>query len=762
MPTFKDETEISFFRAMQDSAQAFGARTLDGRIVFLNQAYADLTGYSAEVLQSSIRAADLTPAEWREREKPYFDALLETKKPQEYEKEYLRKDGTRVPVKVKIHLHTLPNGEICYFGFFEDITSQKNSERDLKLQYEKLTATEKDTGEMRRRLNSALIAGEVGTFEWDVRTNALFGDRNFCRIFNIQADPSIPKPIELFMNAIHPEDRARVAELVKKTVDTGVDYEAEYRIIVDGEVRWLVARGKGEVEPQTGKVIRFPGAVLEISKQKRIEEALHRQERLYESILNNTPDLAYIFDLDHRFIYANEILLKMWGKTWDEAIGKNCLELGYEPWHAEMHSREIEEVKATKKMVRGEVPFEGTFGRRTYDYILVPVIGPNGEVEAVAGTTRDVTERKLQDQRKDEFLATLAHELRNPLAPIKTGLQILKIGTGEAAEKAREMMERQLVHLVRLVDDLMDISRVSRGQIELRFQQIELRKIIDLALETSRPLIQEGNHNLDLAIGEGSYWLNADITRLSQVLSNLLNNAAKYTPKGGRISLSVYEDNGNVFIKIADNGAGIPQDMLHDVFDLFTQVGQSIDRSQGGLGIGLSLVKRLVEMHEGEVWAESPGLGKGSEFTVKIPLLPASEKNETTYAGTSPQTTQLKPNIRKVLIVDDNKDGAESLSALLEFSGHETQTAHSGTEALAMMEKFKPDVVFLDIGLPDMNGYEVAQEIKKNERLKDIVLVALTGWGSSEDKKKSFESGFNFHLTKPMDIDQAESILANL
>ena len=296
-----------------------------------------------------------------------------------------------------------------------------------------------------------------------------------------------------------------------------------------------------------GEIIEWIGMASDITPRKRAEQEFADQRRMYEAILTNTPDLAYVWNLEHRFIYANEGLLRMWGRTWDEAIGKNCLELGYEPWHAALHDREIEQVIATRKPVRGEVPFNGSFGRRYYDYLLVPVIGASGEVEAVAGTTRDVTEHKQlesslldADRRKDEFLATLAHELRNPLAPIRNAVQLLKAGspTDDTLRMAREIIDRQVNHMVRLVDDLMDVSRITVGQVNLRNERVTLRRVLDDALEAAAPAIEAGNHRLHGRHSrQAAMQLEGDATRLSQVFQNLLDNAAKYTPPGGTITL---------------------------------------------------------------------------------------------------------------------------------------------------------------------------------------------------------------------------------
>ena len=490
----------------------------------------------------------------------------------------------------------------------------------------------------------------------------------------------------------------------------------------------------------------------DITDWKRAEDDLarlaaesERQRRLYEAVLTNTPDFAYVFDLNHRFIYANHALLKTWGRTWDEAIGKNCLELGYEPWHAAMHDREIEHVIASKQPIRGEVSFNGTNGQRQYDYTFVPVIGVNGEVEAVAGTARDVTERKqseeqfralaesitqlawtakpdghifwynrrwfdytgttfeqmegwgwqsvhdpaelpkvlerwkesiatgerfdmvfplkdkdgvfrpfltriepvkddegrvLQwvgtntdisdakrveeelrrltaelseaDHRKDEFLATLAHELRNPLAPIRNGLELMRLSGSDptTVEEARSMIERQLAQMVRLVDDLMDVSRISRGKIELRKERLSLNAVLTNAIETSRPLIDEMGHELTVTLPKHPVEVEADLTRLAQVFMNLLNNAAKYSQRGGQIWLTAESHGCDVTVSIKDTGIGIAADQLPHIFEMFSQVEHSLEKSQGGLGIGLSLAKQLVEMHGGKIEVRSEGPGK--------------------------------------------------------------------------------------------------------------------------------------------------------
>ncbi|WP_435020049.1 PAS domain S-box protein [Tundrisphaera sp. TA3] len=362
-----------------------------------------------------------------------------------------------------------------------------------------------------------------------------------------------------------------------------------------------------------------------------------------------------------------------------------------------------------------------------------------------------------QDRRKDEFLATLAHELRNPLAPIRSGLQILRMDqAGEDPAQTLSMMDRQLRHVTHLVDDLMDVARVSSGKVALRLERVPLRAIVDAAVETSRQAIEAGDHEFALKMSREELAVDADRTRMVQVLANLLNNAAKYTPPGGRIVLGVGRDGGHAVIRVADTGLGIPQEMLPKVFDMFTQVGTSLERSQGGLGIGLTLVRRLVDMHGGTVAAESAGPGQGSTFTIRLPLAaeaaPAAGAAPVAAAGPA-------GHVLDILVVDDNRDSAVTLARLLKLQGHRLRTAHDGPEALRQLATHRPDLILLDLGLPGMSGYEVARRIRESTELRGVTLAALTGWGQEEDRRRTREAGFDHHLVKPADPDELERIV---
>ena len=375
---------------------------------------------------------------------------------------------------------------------------------------------------------------------------------------------------------------------------------------------------------------------------------------------------------------------------------------------------------------------------------------------------------KDHDRRKDEFLAMLAHELRNPLAPIRNATQVIRLNNPEdqTLTWATDMVERQTRHLARLVNDLLDVSRITWGKIELRKEAADLNQILERVIECSRPYIQERSHQLSVSMPDEPLWMKVDVTRIEQVFDNLLQNAVKYTEPGGQIWLSVEQQGegaqypyGSVLVRLKDTGEGITRELLPRIFDLFTQADRSLDRAEGGLGLGLTLARRLVEMHEGQVEVHSEGLGRGSEFIVRLPLSLTSDflmpdnlidqELPLEYVG-APSGTQCPG--RKILVVDDQVDTVQSLAELLEIWGHMIRVAYDGRTALELMHAFHPDIVLLDIGLPVMNGYEVARRMREMPDLADTLLVALTGYGQQEDRRRSQESGFNLHMVKPVDL----------
>jgi PAS domain S-box-containing protein len=393
---------------------------------------------------------------------------------------------------------------------------------------------------------------------------------------------------------------------------------------------------------------------------------------------------------------------------------------------------------------------------------------PDGSVLGMSGVLQDITEKKREEQalreadaRKDEFLATLAHELRNPLAPVRMSLEILrqKGVSRQAEEAARAVILRQVAQMVALIDDLLDISRITMGRIELQRERVALGAVIDTAIEIARPLIDERGHYLSLELPAQPVTLEADRTRMAQLLSNLLNNAAKYTPRNGRIQLSAALDGDAVVITVADSGIGIAPDMLARVFEMFVRVDHSLERAESGLGVGLTLARRLAELHGGSLVAHSAGLGKGSQFVLRLKVAGAAQAAEIPPRAQDPVPAVRPKRKRRVLIVDDNVDHAESLATLLRLDGHEAHTAYSGLEAIEAVSSVRPEIVLLDIGMPGLNGYETARRIHERAGSDEITLVAISGWAQAKDRQLSQASGFDRHLVKPVDPDELRSLI---
>jgi len=378
--------------------------------------------------------------------------------------------------------------------------------------------------------------------------------------------------------------------------------------------------------------------------------------------------------------------------------------------------------------------------------------------EHLAERERDAAELLANDRRKDEFLAILAHELRNPLAPLRNSLHVLRLTSygDPAVRQAGEIMERQVDHLVRLVDDLLEVSRITRGTIEIRRDRVDVASVVRGAVETSRPLIDAAGHRLAVSLPNPPLVVDGDPVRLAQILSNLLNNAAKYSDKGSDIRLTARREGEEIVFRVEDTGIGIAPEMLPCVFELFTQIDRRANRSQGGLGIGLTLVKTLVELHGGSVEARSAGLGRGSEFVVRLPLAGDSAATDACPAEAATPGALAR---RRVLVVDDNRDAADSLATVLRMSGAQVRVVHSGAEALHVLEAARPAIVLLDIGMPGMDGYEVARRIRERPGFADVRIVALTGWGQDEDRARSRAAGIDHHLVKPADIEALHALL---
>ncbi|MFN2571104.1 MAG: PAS domain S-box protein [Gemmatimonadales bacterium] len=468
---------------------------------------------------------------------------------------------------------------------------------------------------------------------------------------------------------------------------------------------------------------------------------------------------------DGTILWANDAELQLLGYARDEYIGHNITE-----FHAdrEVIADVLNRLHCGERLREYEARMTCKDGSIKVVLIDSSVLWEGDRFVHTQCFTRDITERKRADEalkdanrRKDEFLATLAHELRNPLAPLQHGLEIMRLsrGNGKAVEQARMRMERQLGHLVRLVDDLLDVGRITHGKVELKKARVELATILEDAIQVSRPLIEQAGHELRVTLPDQPVYLTADVTRLAQIFANVLNNAAKFTNRGGKIRVVAQRDAASVTISVRDNGMGIAREFLPQVFELFTQADHSLERSRSGLGIGLTLVKGLVELHGGTIEVKSDGLGAGTEVLVRLPISqPAVATDEVAQDGG--RTGEIAP--LRMLVVDDQPDNANALKELLELLGHEAHSLHDGLEAVNAAAAFRPDVIFLDIGMPKVNGYDAARRIREQPWSKRMTLVALTGWGEEHHKAQSQAAGFDFHLTKPLGIARLESLLASV
>lgn len=631
-----------------------------------------------------------------------------------------------------------------------------------------------------------------------------------------------------WLNAVHPDDLEAATKQFLSANERNETFSIEYRLRrADGAYRWIIDAGCPRFS-RSGQFLGYAGNVLDITDRKQAEEEMaallateKRRAALLAQVANASKSMNAALSMDsvvrilteeaRSMLEAHQAITSLTvSENQAQVINVMSLSEKYAGDRAYLEKVDISDIymeacrtNRPMRMTQQELeahPAWKEFGKHAKDHPLirgwlaVPLIGHGGKnlglvqlmdkaqgefteedeailVQLAAIASAGIENARLyeqvreQDRRKDEFLATLAHELRNPLAPIRTGLAVLKLAPSiDAMVKTREIMERQVEHMVRLIDDLLDVSRITRGKVQLKKERIDVRTILDTALEVSRPFIEESRHRLFISTPEEALLLDADPTRMAQVVSNLMNNAAKYTPEGGRIELSAERDhNGDhddVIIRVRDNGVGLTSEALPKVFELFSQVGKTLDRSQGGLGIGLALVKRLVGMHGGQVAAESPGLGQGSTFVVRLPLAATQVINGRQVPGEENASSLSVP--RRILVVDDNVDGAETIAMLLTLFGHTVKTVHNGPDALEAAHSFQPGVMFLDIGLPGMSGYEVAQQLRSDSNMNGLILVALTGWGSEEDRQRAQSVGFDYHLTKPVGMEKLQSLLIEI
>jgi PAS domain S-box-containing protein len=685
-------------------------------------------------------------------------------------------------------------------GMAIDVTEHRQAEQTVRASEE--------------RLRLALQAGQMGVWEWNLRTNEIKWSDNLEPIHGL-APGSFGGTLAAFEQLIYPDDRERVRGAIARALQEQSSYDVEFRNVwPDGSVHWM--SGKGKVFVESGEPVRMIGVGTDVTDRKRAEQdsrfladASAALAGLvdYESTLQKVARLAVPTfadwcavdildegDVLRRLAVAHvdpskvELAHALYRRNppdpasrqgaWNVVrTGKSTIvpEITDELLTTSVKDAETLGIVRTlglrsymcvplaaRGKVLGVVTFVAAESGRRYTAADLAVAEDLAHRAAVAvENTRLYQTVREADRRKDEFLAMLGHELRNPLAPIRTSLFVLKMPGADAAiaRRAREMMERQVEHLVRLVDDLLDVSRIMRGKVELLREPVELATVVARAVETSQPVLDAEGHRLTVALPPEPLSVDGDPVRLAQVVSNLLNNAAKYTERGGQVWLTVGREGGEAVVRVRDSGIGIAPQLLPRLFDMFFQAERRTKDSQGGLGIGLSLVRRLVQLHGGTVEAHSAGLGKGSEFVVRLPLLIKDEDEGQRRGDADPAPPgELTP--RRVLVVDDNVDAADSLALMLRLQGQDVQVAYDGPSALAQAQANPPDVAFLDLGMPKVDGYDLARSFRTHPDLKGVVLVALTGWGQPEDRQRTKEAGFDHHLVKPVEAAALHQLLA--
>jgi PAS domain S-box-containing protein len=628
-------------------------------------------------------------------------------------------------------------------------------------------------------LSFALTTAQIGAWDLDLVDHTAHRSLGHDRIFGY--DRLLPRwTYEMFLEHVVPEERDAVSRAFTTAMETGSDWNFECRIRRrDGDVRWIWAAGRRRTEDDGHR--RMSGVVQDITERKLGEESLRKTERQFRALIENVNAGVALIDDTGRFSLYNKQFLRMFGLSADAGI-KNVNDQDWSAWQVldehgavlPVDDHPVRKATRTGRPVRDVLVEVRPPASGTAVWMLIsaePLLGEDGRPERVICTYSDITERKhaelalreanrrLQDadQRKDEFLAVLSHELRNPLAPVRAALYVLQRAQPGSDQSHRSMtiIDRQVNQLTRLVDDLLDVTRVARGKIRLKRETLDVADLVRRTAEDHRDLFSRKHIDLGAQIETGPLWVNGDPHRLAQAVGNLLHNAAKFTERGGRAEVRVARDQqaGESVITVSDNGVGIAPSSLPHLFEPFVQVDTAIDRSRGGLGLGLALVKSLVEMHGGSVRATSAGVGLGSEFTIRLPTqVPVSARDLPVGA------TEHRP--RRIVIIEDNVDAAQTLREALELGGHQVEVAYDGARGIETTRRFKPDVVLCDIGLPAMNGYEVARSLRSDERTASVYLVALTGYALPDDMAKARAAGFDVHAANPLSPETLHGIIA--
>ncbi|WP_394778570.1 PAS domain S-box protein [Undibacterium sp.] len=747
--------------------------TTEGTIRKVNATFCRWIGFSAEELVGKYRFQWLVTVGGRLFHQTHLEPLLQIQRSvSEVQLNVRHKSGHAIPMLVNVLRKNSSHGaydEIAVFiatdrrAYEQELLSErKKLDVSLKAQLEAQQALQ----ESRDVLGVAIRGVNMGFWTKDFATHNVWWSREMEELLGV-ADQHFAGTNDAFLSLIHPDDRKSFVQAVEVAQVEATDYVIEFRIL-HGNGKWIPLEGRGRaVYDKSGKPLTLFGIVSDITDRKEAETVLLRQAAIFE----HQSDAIIVVDLNADIVDFNPECVRMLGYSQQEAIGKPVSML-----HRQVDFERIQKAftDGIEKNLewRGEIIFvrkDGTEG--VCESVIKAIANGKGEIYGAISVSRDISERRIAesqllqlneqlskaDQRKDEFLATLAHELRNPLAPMRNMLEILKLKNIEDPQLhlAREVFERQVKHMTHLVDDLMDVSRITQGRIQLRREAVDLFTAMQNAVESARTVVDAAQHALIVTPPPETMILFADVTRLTQIIANLLTNAAKYTPNGGHIWLKTERLGNRVVISVRDTGIGIAEDHLPTIFEMFSQLSPALERSQGGLGIGLSLVRGLVELHGGTIEAKSAGIGKGSEFLVSLPL----SELQIDVAPSTGQPIATAKHGGRIVVIDDNIDAADTLTMALEMLGYEVFSAHTGTAGVEAITQFCPDVALVDIGLPDINGYEVARQVRASDQGKNIFLIAATGWGQPQDRKTAASAGFDQHLTKPIDFYALDEIL---
>jgi PAS domain S-box-containing protein len=672
-------------------------------------------------------------------------------------------DGTRrVWLSRKVPYRDAQGRVIGLLGISRDITERKRVE------------AERHTLAQQRQL--ALDAAHMGWWHLDPTANVTRYDKRFAEIYGFYGRELTYDDI---LRLIHPEDVSRVQAAFDAALDPALHqnqhqhHAIEFRINrPDGELRWVEGLGLAvfEGEGSARRAIGFAGTLADITQRKKTEQALRDSQQLLQSTMDHLPAVIAYKDREGRYLQVNKALEELFGLPQALLVGKTAHDLMPRETADLLRQHELE-VMASRHALQHERALPLLSGTRHYLETRFPLIDAQGQVYGTGHISHDITSIKQTEaalnavneqlrqahRQKDEFLATLAHELRNPLAPILTAVELIRLRQppDEAVRRASAIIARQTAHLTRLVDDLLDVSRITMGTIQLRLEPLDLAEVARGAVEAVRAQLDAAGLTLELQAPEPPPAVRGDATRLAQCLTNLLGNAIKFTPAGGRIRLSVAQDGPMAVIEVADSGAGIAADNLERIFEMFVQEHPSGWLGSTGLGVGLALTRKLVALHGGSVHAASAGPGQGSTFRIELPALGQSRAALQAPA----RGPAANDAAARVLVVDDNFDAADTMGAMLAVHGFEVTVEYSGEAAVQAVQQQGPDAVLLDIGLPGIDGYEACRRIRRSAQASQPVVIALTGWGQAKDREMAAAAGFDAHLTKPAEPDQVIALL---